>query len=176
MDSKHNALLLLTNSMFLCEEEQEILRNDLLRTSQNSKRPSIRRLRSNVSVATQCLADKQFRRAFRMKREIFMSLVCDLQYRLQRNELQGRLSSGDVVRPDVRLAITLRLLAGGTYHDQMMTWNVGRSSTVDVFLDTLSAVREEISTPGIPFSDIPALKLLANGFLYSRNVPSPLYG
>ena len=141
MDSKHKALLL-TTSMILCEEEEEdILRNVLLRTSENSERPSILRLLSNLWVTTQYLSDKHFRQAFRMTRETFMLLLCRLLHRLQRNQLQGIFLSGDIARPDVRLAITVKLLAGGSYHEKMMTWNIGRSTTFGVFLDTLSAVR-----------------------------------
>ena len=104
-----------------------------------------------------------------------MLLLHRLMPYLLRNEKQGRCSSGGVVQPAVRPAIPLRMLAGGSYHDQMMCWRVGRSMTFEVFMDTLRAVLCELKMSGIPLDNEEELCKLANNFRMSRNKSTPLY-
>lgn len=57
-----------------------------------------------------------------------------------------------------------------------MTWRVGRSMVLRVFLDTVHAVTEEVRMPGIPLDDESALKDLADGFQLFRERENPLFG
>ena len=111
-----------------------------------------------------------------MKGETFSLLLFRLQKYLYRNERQAACSSGGVIPPEVRLAIKIRMLAGGSYHDQMMCWGVSPSRTFRVFLDTLRAVNFEFNMPGIPLDCESELKNLANGFQSSKSRTNPLYG
>lgn len=88
----------------------------------------------------------------------------------------ARRSSGGAVEPEVRLAITLRMLAGGSYIHQMMTRDIGRSVTFLLFLDNIRAVIEEISMPCIPLQDEAGLRNLSDGLQMSRERENPLYG
>ena len=144
--------------------------------ARRNKRGSVIRIRSRFLTVTRYLDDEEFKRAFRMKRETFNLLLSRLQPYLARNERQAACSSRGVITPAVRLAITIRMLAGGSYHDQMMCWGVGRSMTFRVFLETLKAVNMEFKMPGLPLNEESKLQCLANGFQASRNRLNPLYG
>lgn len=88
----------------------------------------------------------------------------------------GLKSSGGTIQPHVRLSIACRVLCGGTYHDQMMLWQVGRSTVYRVFHDTMKAIRNAIPMPGLPLDDVQQLQILVDGFSNSRTSPNPLYG
>lgn len=96
-------------------------------------------------------------------------------YLVRNNEMASR-SSGGAVQPEVRLAITLRMLAGGSYIDQMMCWGVGRSMTFRVFLDNIKVIKDGLVMPGIALESENELQRLACGFQGSRHRENPLYG
>lgn len=48
----------------------------------------------------------------------------------------------------VNLAITLRMLSGGSYHDLMMLFRIGRFTAYDILASTTDAVIAELSLPG----------------------------
>lgn len=100
---------------------------------ESTKNGSIRRMWSKFDVVTKYLSESEF--AIQM-------LPGRMQPHFIRNEATESLSSGGAVQPEERLAIMLRMLAGGSYIDQMMTWSVGRSMTFRVFLDTVRANKE----------------------------------
>ncbi len=83
-------------------------------------------------------------------------------------------SSGGPVTPDVRLGVTLRLLAGGSYLDQMLTFRLGASTVFAVFKETLEAIITVLGMPGVPLSDARRLRELADGFHNSRAYPEPV--
>ena len=99
-----------------------------------------------------------------MTRSSFMLLLSRLNHHLVRDKYQATRSRGGVIQPNVRLAITLCLLAGGSYLDQIMFWGVSRSCIFKIFMETLAAVKFELKMPGTPFDDQNALKELAHGF------------
>lgn len=74
------------------------------------------------------------------------------------------LSSVGVIEPEVWLAITLHILGGGSYLEQMVIWSVGRSMVSQVLLNTVYTVNENLSMPGVPLGDENSMKDLADGF------------
>ena len=155
--------------------------NDLLRIiaageTERSKQGSIRRMRSCFAVVTQFLTDSGYKNAFRMSRGAFRMLLGCLYPYLLRNETMACRLSGGAIQPEVRLAITLRILAGGLYLDHMMCWGVGRSMTFRAFLETVQAIKQEVEMPGILLEDEAALRYLADGFQRSRFRDNPWYG
>ncbi len=106
----------------------------------------------------------------------FISLLHILQKSLSRNNTMARKSSRGFISPDVRLAITLRLLAGGSYFDVMITFRVGRSTCFFVFRDTLQSIDNLLRLPGLPFENHQAKCQLEEGFRFSRANESPLRG
>ena len=77
-------------------------------------------------------------------------------------------SIGGVMHPAIRLALTSRTLAGGSYLDQMTCWNVCRSTVYMAFTEIVRANNSEIFMPGVPLESESTLRDLTNGFLYSR--------
>eukprot|EP00171_Calliarthron_tuberculosum_P005225 IDg5225t1 len=110
-----------------------------------------------------------------MPRVNFYQLLAVIQDDLERDGIQAFRSSGGLVDPAARLAITLRLLARGSYLDLMMIFKVGRSTIYSVFHLTVDALMGKLDMPGIDFGDQAKLKSLTNGFEASRKIISPLY-
>jgi len=169
--------ILATAAMLVSDETDEELANLVVgKDIERSRKGSVRRLRQRFLTVTQHLSEEEFKTAFRMTRGTFFLLLSRLRPHLLRNEEMAQRSSGGVVQPEVRLAITLRMLAGGSYIDQMMCWGVGRSMTFRIFLDTIHAIMKEIEMPGLPLGNEVALRDLADGFQTSRPRVNPLYG
>jgi DDE superfamily endonuclease len=94
---------------------------------------------------------------------------------LERDAMQGERSSAGVIEHGVRLAISLRILAGGSHWDLMDNFRVGRTTVYQVFHETIDAMFQRLQLPGIP-SDLAELDVLADGFNRSRPVYNPLNG
>eukprot|EP00171_Calliarthron_tuberculosum_P001307 IDg1307t1 len=137
---------------------------------------SIHRDRQTFEQVTASLSSWEFRRAFRLSRSAFYGLVSLLGDRLVRDIGQASRSTSRAISPATRLGITLSLLSGASYLDQMISFKVGRSSEFSVFHDTVNALMDALSMPEIPLRDGRALRNLASGFHTSRQAPSPLYG
>lgn len=96
--------------------------------------------------------------------------------RLYRDDDQAKRSSGGVISPAIRLAVTLRLLSGGSYIDQMPSFKLARLAAYSVFHDTVRAIEECIPIPAIPFNSKTDLERFSFGFRYSRLAPNPIVG
>jgi len=165
--------ILATAAMLVSDETDEELANLVVgKDIERSRKGSVRRLRQRFLTVTQHLSEEEFKTAFRMTRGTFFLLLSRLRPHLLRNEEMAQRSSGGVVQPEVRLAITLRMLAGGSYIDQMMCWGVGRSMTFRIFLDTIHAIMKEIEMPGLPLGNEVALR---DPLLESRNLQMNMF-
>ncbi len=140
------------------------------------RRASIRRNRLKFCLVVQYLSDDDFRRAFRLSRSSFNELLLLLKPFLTRDEKQAACSSGGAIEPAVRLAVTLRLLAGGSYLDQMICFRLAKPTVYTVFHDTLRAILHVLPMPGVPLHCAAKLRELADGFSAFRHAPSPIHG
>lgn len=52
--------------------------------------------------------------------------------KLERDTEQVARSSGSIIEPDVRIGLTLRILAGGSYMDAMMLFSIGVSTILEI--------------------------------------------
>lgn len=125
---------------------------------------------------TRTLNDLEFSLAFRMSRGTFERMILSLGPLLQRDALQGIRSSGGFVEPYIRLAVTIRMLAGASYLDVMLAFRIAKSTVYCLMHETIEAMCERWKLPGLPFGDERALRLLSIGFTRSRCPPSPLHG
>jgi DDE superfamily endonuclease len=141
-----------------------------------SRSGSYPRVRATFVNATKYLSDLEFTRAFRMSPDCFGKILSILVRRLERDEVQGLRSSGGVVEPAVRLGVTLRILAGASYLDIMLTFRIAKSTVFDVFWDTVQAIKDCLSLPEFPFDDREKLRRVSIDFTSSRSPPSPLHG
>jgi hypothetical protein len=93
-----------------------------------------------------------FKRQFRLCREDFGDVLKLIAPLIRRNEIKAHNSSGSSICPEMRLMITLRILAGAKYLD--MIWyrvSVGHERTlVD---DCLMAINSEIDNIKMPATD-----------------------
>lgn len=138
--------------------------------------PSVRRQRRPFREATRYLNEVQFTRTFRVPPFVFSALVELLRSRLDRDDQYARKSSGGKIDPSVRLAVTLRMLAGGSYLDLVTNYNIASSTVYAIFHDTIKHLSSRIRMPGVPLENETALKKLSDDFQTSRVVPNPLYG
>lgn len=78
------------------------------------------------------------------------------------------------MHPAVRLGMTQRMPTGGSYKDQMMLWDLGRSMTFQLFNEMFNTITLVLRMPGIPLGDSRKLKKLAHGLEKSRINIKPL--
>jgi hypothetical protein len=146
------------------------------RNARRTRRASLRRVRPCLSNVVRDLSDGEFRRVFRMQRCTFTSLLYILLPDLQRDVSMALRSSGGRIEPEIRLALTLRLLAGASYLDTVMLFAISPSSCYAVFHDTISSILSRLEMPGLPLDDIENLDKLSQGFSESRLHDNPLVG
>jgi hypothetical protein len=91
------------------------------------------RERPTVETGFQHFSDAEFAGALRLDRNAFARLLDVLRPALERNVTQCSRSSTGVIDPGVRLAIALRMLAGGSHWDLMANFRVGRTTIYQVF-------------------------------------------
>lgn len=108
------------------------------------------RLHLTFDNVTSVYDDVGFRRAFRMNRQTFQTLLTLIREDISRNEEMGMRAGRPVVAPDTRLAVTLRMLAGASYSDIQASYHVGRSTLYEVFKTTCNALMKRLQLPGLP--------------------------
>ncbi len=121
----------------------------------------MRRIRRPFLDVTRYLNDTQFARTYRLPRTVFFEIVQQLHAHLDRDEAHAVMSSGGRIEPAVRLAITLRILAGGSYLDMITNFNVGESTVYTIFHETVDILCRHLPMPGVPVHDESALTALA---------------
>lgn len=122
------------------------------------------------------LNENEFCRAFKMNRRSFVKLLSNLRTDLSKDEDMASNSSGGAVSPEVRLAITLRLLSGASHQDLIVLFRLGKSTIYDVFRCTVAVINKRLSFRELPLGDEEALSEIADGFAHFRVALSPLWG
>jgi DDE superfamily endonuclease len=159
--------------LLLCAGLHHIRRR---RNEPRVRRASRLRVRPCLSTVVRDLSEGEFRRVFRMERCTFSSLLTILLPDLLLDVSMGMRSSGGRIEPEIRLALTLRMLAGASYLDTVMLFAISRSSCYAVFHDTISSILSRLKMPGLPFDDIQNLDALSQEFSESRLHANPLVG
>ena len=175
----HTSCLLIAAAITLALHEYESDRGLISLPSRlfpRYRRSSTIRRRTSFEFITHHLSDDEFKREFPLSRTAFTKLLFLLNPFLSRDEVQAARSSGGVVEPDVRLGITLRILAGGQYHDQLFSWKIGWSTAFSIFHETIAYVNKTLYMPGTPLRDEQALKAQSDLFVNSRSTSNPLHG
>lgn len=154
---------------------------DVTRTVLNATKPVRRRTPTVVKrhltfeTLSSNLNSRAFRQVFRISNDDFELLYGKVSYLLMKNTEMGERSGRLTITPRTRLAITLRMLAGASYGDIMLSFHIGRSSTYQVFHETRKALMKVLVLPGLPRSE-EELHELCMGFKHSRRKLSPLTG
>lgn len=124
---------------------------------------------------TACMDAKAFRRYFRLSRHAFGKLILRTKPVRERKFRQSCRTRRETLPHDIRLGITLRILAGADFQDVAYVFKVGPSTVYGIFDETIHELNDHLSFPGIP-SDEEGLRSLAVGFKSSRRTLSPLDG
>jgi hypothetical protein len=115
------------------------------------------------------MSDQDFTAMFRMDREAFdelLELVKNKVMVSDRGNVNAKNTSGSVILPRTRLAVTLRWLAGGSVHDICFAFGVARASFYKhngVLWPTIAAIDNSLSI-SFPISDVDALSKIEEGF------------
>ena len=96
--------------------------------------------------------DDMFKRQFRLCRLDFGIVLTKIAPLIQRNEAMARRSSGSSICPEIRLMLTLRVLAGAKYLD-MIWYRVSVDHVHEYVLDCLTAINSAIDNIKIPSTD-----------------------
>ena len=96
--------------------------------------------------------DNMFRRQFRLCREDFGSVLRLISPLIQRNEKKAVASSGSSVSPELRLMITLRILAGAKYLD-MIWYRVDVDHVNEIVLDCVHAINSTLNNINTPATE-----------------------
>lgn len=136
-----------------------------------------RPLRAGVTFSsiTCVYNESMFRRAFRMDQRMFEVLVDIVRDDITKDEEMGKRSGRTTLPPDIKVAVFLRMMAGGSYLDMPTSYRIGTSSAHAIFNSVLEAVNRRIQLPGLPKSRA-ALKIMSDEFKTSRVPHSPLSG
>jgi hypothetical protein len=96
--------------------------------------------------------DDMFKRQFRLCREDFGDVLKLIAPLIRRNEIKAQNSSGSSICPEMRLMITLRILAGAKYLD-MIWYRVSVDHVRTYVDDCLMAINSEIDNIKMPTTD-----------------------
>ena len=96
--------------------------------------------------------DDMFRRQFRLCREDFGFILKLIDPLIRRNEIKAIASSGSSICPEMRLMITLRILAGAKYLD-MIWYRVNVDHVSDYVADCLEAINSVLNNVNIPATE-----------------------
>ena len=134
------------------------------------RKRSIRRQRRTFLEVTKYLTGQKFLRHFRTTRRGFGVLLSLVRGDIEKNEAMAALSSGGAIAADVRLAITLRMLAGASYLDCALSFSVEESTVTRVFYQTVRALNKVLKIR-CKYDDIRELQKLSFDFSASRRCP-----
>lgn len=109
------------------------------------------------------LSETQFARMFRLSRVAFNELLAKLNVLEKRNGLKYVHDDSVIIPAKLRLAITLRWLAGGSYHDICFAFGVHEGSFFRVLWECIDAI-DDVFTINFPIEDRAELGKLAEGF------------
>lgn len=124
---------------------------------------------------TRALDPLVFQKSYRMSQQCFEQLLRDVHDLIDKPYKASTDYRRSTVPSDIRLAITLRLLAGASYLDLMLAYQVGEETIRDIFQNTCDGLMARLRLKGFPKSQA-GLRSIARQFQTSRKDVSPLSG
>jgi hypothetical protein len=96
--------------------------------------------------------DKMFQRQMRMERADFFPLLILIAPSIEKNEEMARRSSGSAVNPEMKLALTLRILAGASYLD-LIWYQINIDHLWHHVEPVLIAIHRLVNNVKLPYTD-----------------------
>jgi DDE superfamily endonuclease len=153
----------MTVSMMMMLSTSAVFEAGIQRKSR-TRSPSRRRPRPKFETIVAYLTAQLFQNEFRLSLPSFGRVLLILRDELAKNEEMARRSSGGVIEPAVRLALTLRILSGASYHDMMLLFRLAKSTVFNVFFETVKSLNKRLRIPGVPCTNAEKLDELSHGF------------
>ena len=128
---------------------------------------SKKRNREDVEKRMADLSDTLFKRMYRFDRPTFDWLLLQIKPKIENTDggkAFARMTCGSEVTPTIKLAVTLRMLAGGSYLDISFGYGIAPSTVYTIFHEVCEAIDECIDNIKFPYNDIEALKKLERTF------------
>jgi len=128
---------------------------------------SRQRNRADVEKRMDELSDKLFKRMYRLDRPTFKSLLEKIEPKIENSESGkafAKMTCGSEVTPTIKLAVTLRMLAGGSYLDIAFGYAVAPSTVYDIFHEVCEAIDDCVDNIIFPYNDHAKLKELEATF------------
>jgi hypothetical protein len=82
-----------------------------------------------------------------------MELIPVFQTEISNDQRKAIVLSGSPVETAVRLALTLRILGGGSHHGLAMLFRIATTTVYAVFNATVNAMNNVLALPGVPLED-----------------------
>lgn len=111
-----------------------------------------RNLRGEALLYARSWDDDMFRRQFRLCREDFGNLLVLISPLITRDSVKATASSGSPICSELRLMITLRILAGAKYLD-MIWYRVSVDHVHEYVIDCLRAINSVVDNIKVPVTD-----------------------
>lgn len=93
--------------------------------------------------------DDMFRRQFRLHRSEFNALLALIEPKMQTNVIKAINSSGSTICPELRLLVTLRILAGASYLD-MIWYCICVNHCIELVVSTCELINSTVHNISFP--------------------------
>lgn len=134
------------------------------------------RIRMNWAVFSSALNDIEFKKRYRMSKESFRLLADKLRVQLQIKPRAPK-KTGGMISVELRLSLTLRMLAGGSYLDIIDVHSISESSFWAIFHQVVHLLSGTKVLDNIlfPYTDPAKLADIATGFA-AKSPPGHMWG
>ena len=129
--------------------------------------PNEHRDRLTVKLKIMTMKPRDFKRNYRLDRKTFFHLLSLIRLDIEPSvisAIRAEASSGDSIDPVIQLAITLRILAGGSYLDIAFGYNVGNSTVYPIFWKVMEAINKRLSNIDFPWENEELLREMEGQF------------
>ena len=121
------------------------------------------------------LGPEKFKKSFRMSYPTFKLLLSQVRDLLHRPLKRGTEYRRCKVPPEIRLAITLRILGGGSYIDLMLAYHIEECTIRRIFHQTCDVLTSRLQLKRFP-KTMAGMRQIARNFQSSRRGTNPLPG
>ncbi len=128
--------------------------------------------RSHVVGKITSMKDNWFKRQYRLDKPTFDQLLATILPDLQLSDKGMKmaiLSSGSAIDPIIKLAITLRLLAGGSYLDIAFGYCVADNTVLPIAKTVISAINRRVKNIHFDPTDLAQMEYLESTFVKYSN-------
>lgn len=140
------------------------LQSGLLTASSRERAVPMVRDRTGIPDKIMALSENLFKRMYRLDKNSFLSLLELIRPEIEADRNDPKVRE-DSVDPLIKLAIALRMLAGGSYLDIAFCYNVHPDTVYKHFGQVLNAIDEKLQNIVFPYNDEEKMREVEGTFL-----------